>query len=1212
MRSLSFLILFFVTVTTALAQSPHGDNFNIDCSFCHQSTSWKVNPDSVKFDHATTGFYLVGQHKEVECSSCHESLIFSKAKGKEDCFSCHKDVHQGSVGYDCERCHTPSTWIVKDINVVHQESRFPLVGAHKLADCEQCHADYQDLNFRVLSVDCYSCHQADYASAKSPDHLAAGFSTNCEDCHDITSMVWSATNFNHDFFPLVGGHNIQDCFACHQQGGNFQGLSTDCYSCHQQDYAATTDPNHTLGNFPHDCTQCHTINGWSPATFDHNSTQFPLTGAHQSAACASCHTQGYAGTPMDCYSCHQNAYAASVNPNHQAAGISTECQDCHNTTAFIPSTFEHSAAATGFELTGRHVGLDCSSCHQGSTSNADPACYSCHQTDYNGAENHVSQNYPHECEMCHNTNSWGDANFDHNTTGFPLTGAHQTVECSSCHQSGFTGTPTQCESCHQTDFNSTTNPNHQTIGLSTDCQTCHTTNPGWQPASFPIHNNFYELLGAHANITNCADCHNGNYNSTPNECYGCHADNYNNTTNPNHQSVGFGTDCQSCHSQNAWQPASFDHDAQYFPIYSGKHNGTWNNCSDCHTDPNNYSIFSCITCHEHNQADTDDHHQGVQGYIYESNACYACHPTGNAGGSFNHDLSNFPLTGAHLTVACEDCHVNGYSQPPSTVCSDCHQSNYNGTTNPNHQSLGIAITCETCHTTNPGWQPAQFPQHSQYFELLGQHAAITDCNACHNGNYNLTSAECLQCHQNDYNTAANPNHTAAGIPTTCGDCHTANGWSPSTFNHSTTGFTLDGAHASLQCSTCHQGTITGLSPDCVSCHQTDYNNAANPNHAAAGIPTTCGDCHTTNGWSPSTFNHSTTGFTLDGAHASLQCSTCHQGTITGLSPDCVSCHQTDYNSAANPNHVAAGLPSTCQDCHTTSAWIPSTFNHSTTGFQLLGVHAQIQCSDCHQGTVTGLSPDCLPCHQSEYNSAPNHVAQGYPTNCDLCHSFNGWTPATFDHNNTNFPLTGAHLQVQCSACHASGFTGTPTECFACHETNYNNTTNPSHTALQLSTECQTCHTTNPGWAPAQFPQHSNYFPFVGAHIAIANDCNACHNGDYNNTPNTCYGCHSDNFNATTNPPHVQLNFAHECLTCHTQNAWQPASFDHSFYNLASPHNTMDCNNCHSETNYQPQCLSCHYNDFLQEHNPGDPTNCWDCHSTSTFGDGPMMNQIKRD
>ncbi|HSD62275.1 MAG TPA: hypothetical protein VLB50_00695 [Ignavibacteriaceae bacterium] len=1208
MRSLSFLILILIAAGVILAQSPHGKDLNLDCSFCHESVSWNVNPDSMKFNHDVTGFKLIGQHKVVDCKSCHQTLIFSEAKKIQDCFSCHKDIHRGSVGFDCERCHTPQSWIVRDINVVHQESRFPLVGAHRLADCEQCHKDYQDLNFQVIQIDCYSCHQTDYAAAQNPDHITAGFSTNCEDCHDITSMVWSAFNFRHDFFPLVGGHNIRDCFACHQQGSNFKGLSTDCYSCHEADYRATTDPNHQTLNFPQTCQDCHTINGWSPANFDHNTTQFPLTGAHKTIECSACHSQGFAGTPMDCYSCHQSTYNSASNPNHVAAGISTNCIDCHNTTAFIPSTFNHSS--TGFELTGRHVGLECSSCHQGTTSNADPACFSCHQADYNGAENHLAQHYPTDCTLCHNTNSWGDTNFDHNTTGFPLTGAHQTTDCSACHQNGFsTPPPTDCMGCHQANFNATTNPNHQAIGIPTNCENCHTTNPGWQPASFPIHNNYYELIGAHAAIANdCAQCHNGNYNNTPNQCYGCHATDYNNTTDPNHQAAGFGTDCQTCHSQTAWQPATFDHDTQFFPIYSGSHEGKWQNCSDCHTQSNDFTVFTCITCHEINQ--TNEQHPGVQGYIYESNACYACHPTGSGGGAFNHDLSGFPLTGAHLTVDCVQCHPNGYNTPPPTVCSGCHQADYNGTTNPNHQSLGISTDCETCHTTNPGWQPAQFPQHNQYFELIGQHALITNCNDCHNGNYNLTSTACLQCHQNDYNSAANPNHVAAGIPTTCEDCHTANGWTPSTFNHSTTGFVLDGAHAPLQCSACHQGVITGLNPECVSCHQNDYNNAANPNHVAAGIPTTCGDCHTTNGWTPSTFNHSTTGFVLDGAHASLQCSACHQGVITGLNPECVSCHQNDYNNAANPNHVAAGIPVTCQDCHTTTAFIPSTFNHATTGFQLLGVHAQIQCSECHQGVITGLSPECYPCHQNDYNNAPNHVTLNYPTNCEMCHGFDGWIPSTFDHNTTNFPLTGAHLQVPCSSCHQNGFVGTPTACFACHETDYNNSSNPSHTALQLPTDCQTCHTTNPGWQPATFPIHSNYFQFVGAHIAIQNDCYVCHQGDYNNTPNTCYGCHSDNYNATTDPPHQQLNFPHECLNCHTQDAWQPATFDHSFYILYGNHSTMDCNNCHSEANYQPQCLSCHYNDFLEGHQPGDPTNCWNCHSTNHFGNAKPLNNIK--
>ncbi len=48
----------------------------------------------------------------------------------------------------------------------------------------------------------------------------------------------------HDFFPLTGGHNIADCFACHTPGGDFTGLSSECDACHHNNNLATTDPNH--------------------------------------------------------------------------------------------------------------------------------------------------------------------------------------------------------------------------------------------------------------------------------------------------------------------------------------------------------------------------------------------------------------------------------------------------------------------------------------------------------------------------------------------------------------------------------------------------------------------------------------------------------------------------------------------------------------------------------------------------------------------------------------------------------------------------------------------------------------------------------------------------------------------------------------------------------------------------------------------------------
>jgi hypothetical protein len=73
--------------------------------------------------------------------------------------------------------------------------------------------------------------------------------------------------------------------------------------------------------------------------------------------------------------------------------------------------------------------------------------------------------------------------------------------------------------------------------------------------------------------------------------------------NPNHIAAGFPTTCMRLSYYNwPWTPCNFDHDGQYFPIYTGEHAGEWNACADCHEVPNNFAVFTCISCHEHNQA----------------------------------------------------------------------------------------------------------------------------------------------------------------------------------------------------------------------------------------------------------------------------------------------------------------------------------------------------------------------------------------------------------------------------------------------------------------------------------------------------------------------------------------------------------------------------------------------------------------------------------
>jgi hypothetical protein len=522
------------------------------------------------------------------------------------------------VGSDCSRCHTQVSWLVNNVNNIHQFSRFPLLGAHRTADCSQCHVSESLLRFDVLGVNCVDCHRANYMATSNPNHIQSGISENCSSCHPVNAFQWSGAGFNHSIFPLVQGHSTVKCTDCHKTG-NYSSAPTDCYSCHQQDYLAAKSPDHSASQFSTNCQDCHTLApGWKPATFNHSG--FPLTLGHSTPACIDCHKGGnYTTTSTDCYSCHNTDYLATTNPNHTTAGFATTCQTCHTTTpGWKPANFNHNV----FPLTLGHATPACIDCHKNGNYTTIPTdCYSCHQADFVSTTNpnHVTAGFVTTCLTCHTTNpGWNPTSFNH--SGFPLTLGHATPTCTDCHKNGnYSTTPTDCYSCHQQDYLTTTNPNHVSAGIPTTCQTCHTTNPGWNPASFN-HTSFPLTLG-HATPT-CNDCHKGNYTSTSTDCYSCHQTDYNNSTNPNHLTLNFSTTCTQCHTTiSGWKPATYtQHDSQFFPIYSGRHRGQWSTCSDCHTNTANYALFDCIHCH------TNAH----RGSNYTNTQCYSCHPRGTS------------------------------------------------------------------------------------------------------------------------------------------------------------------------------------------------------------------------------------------------------------------------------------------------------------------------------------------------------------------------------------------------------------------------------------------------------------------------------------------------------------------------------------------------------------------------------------------------------
>ncbi len=360
--------------------------------------------------------------------------------------------------------------------------------------------------------------------------------------------------------------------------------------------------------FPADCTLCHKGGDWHTLRedfqYDHaQETGYALEGAHAAAECLRCHNDRgpvAAFVSRGCAGCHEDIHQGMAGD---------ECTTCHAENDWRPKPEIASHSRTRFSLVGAHAATACWRCHPGAQvgrfDHADPECIACHASDLSRASNpanpttpnHMTQGWTSGCDRCHIPTSWDGAGFNH--AGFSLTGQHATTPCAQCHVGGnYAGTPQDCYACHAADYNGATSLNHVALGISTQCQLCHTTST-WQGANFN-----------HVGITN--------------GCLNCHQSDYNGTSNPPHASAGFPTNCESCHDTIDWDHGTFQH---AFPITSGKHRNF--PCADCHTTPNNYQLFSCIDCHEHNQSNTAGHHSGNPNYQWNTPACYNCHPQGN-------------------------------------------------------------------------------------------------------------------------------------------------------------------------------------------------------------------------------------------------------------------------------------------------------------------------------------------------------------------------------------------------------------------------------------------------------------------------------------------------------------------------------------------------------------------------------------------------------
>ncbi|HPF69942.1 MAG TPA: hypothetical protein PLQ13_04650, partial [Candidatus Krumholzibacteria bacterium] len=329
------------------------------------------------------------------------------------------------------------------------------------------------------------------------------------------------------------------------------------------------------------------------------------------------------------------------------------------------------------------------------------------------------------------------------------------------------------------------------------------------------------------------------------------------------------------------------------------------------------------------------------------------------------------------------------------------------------------------------------------------------------------------------------------------------------------------------------------------------------------------------------FDHGKTGFGLEGSHAGKDCRTCHttkyvvdpgvlrragkelDRTFLGLEPACKACHKDI--------HVGQ-FKQDCTSCHDTGKWKPAPrFDHAKTTYPLEGKHAQVDCAKCHKPAeapkptvFAGLAhANCTDCHRD-----PHAGALG--PRCTDCHTTAGWKQimgAGFDHERTRYPLRGKHRQVTCAKCHESrGAKPAFARCTDCHRDEHQGAARgrPGWTA------CDRCHTVD-GYAPARFSladHDTTAFRLEASHRAVP--CGLCHKAaaaaagqpalkgpDLAPPAQACTACHAD-------PHRWQAGTPPACTTCHGQDTWRRATFDHAVtrFALTGRHATVACAGCH--------------------------------------------------
>ncbi|MEM7305621.1 MAG: cytochrome c3 family protein [Planctomycetota bacterium] len=583
-------------------------------------------------------------------------------------------------------------------------------------------------------------------------------------------------------------------------------------------------------------------------------------------------------------------------------------------------------------------------------------------------------------------------------------------------------------------------------------------------------------------------------------------------------------------------------------------------------------------------------------------------------------------------------------------------------------------------------------------------ADSSNCSACHGGWTSSMTSACLDCHEVIGKHIERGEGLHGTLPENkandCARCHSdhhGEGFAivnlqsfvqagishPDNFNHDRIGWEMAGKHLELTCAECHTNAdvrllpegehrFLGLEQSCSTCHEDSHEGQ---------MALACAQCH---GQESFTELHSLgheRRLPLIGGHGDVSCRECHvEDTERSLEElgrpghdlaprKCQECHDSPHEQSfvkGVARAVERSPGASCVTCHVSEhtsfrerdlepgSLTVSDELHEASGFPLRRPHREVSCEECH-GTADepfevrypGRGRDeCSACHESphgtQFESGP--FSQG---DCVACHERQHFDPPAFGvkkHERARLALTGAHLELECEACHELPalsdervFRGTPTKCDGCHPDAHDGFFAPHGKELKKTKHgmCAACHeeTSFSDLPPDGFDHHRfTEFPLEGAHAQEA--CESCHKRTESDDIfgrsfgriatrygqiEGCESCHADphrgEFDGAGLPRFVDGRAG--CARCHTTLSFRAlaSDWDHrrwTGFPLKGAHARAECADCHKpirsangadpigrtwERAHGDRCADCHENPHSDQFELRGETSCERCHES---------------